>query len=586
MHEMGLRLIDGRLLRVYKNMWPSLRVFWLWASKEHADAEYLVFEEQRLTFGQVLERSIKAASIYKNVYGIQKGPSELSSNAYPFHQADRRTGDRVAICSRNYPEYIIAFWACHIIGAVSVLTNAWLPLEALSHCLVHTQSKLIIVDSERADRLEPVVHRFTDKTGTIGILVIEGQEGKGTWNGMATWQSVLQRYRGEVHSVLEQDPHLVPEDNATVIFTSGTTGLPKGVLSTHRQFLTNVLNVLVGSARARLRRGESLPPPPPSGPQKGVLLSVPFFHVTGLTSLSMLSTMSGLKIVLMRKWDPDEAARLIQKENIAIAGGVPSMVSDLTDVARNGLPLDALMFGGAPAPDSLTSRAKKAFPGAMMSQGYGLTETNSVAVGFGGEDYVARSASCGLPAPVNDIMIMNGDTSAPVGTVGEVWLRGPNVMKEYWGDPGATEKVITKDGWLRTGDLGMVDNEGFLYIRDRIKDIIIRGGENIDSVSVENALYANEGVLEAAAVGVPDKRLGELVAAIVSVKAGYSTQVTERSLISSVRKSLPKFAVPVMIVVMDQPMERTPSGKIMKGELRKLARDEWEKRKDSVSPKL
>ncbi|KAF5388018.1 hypothetical protein D9615_000396 [Tricholomella constricta] len=254
------------------------------------------------------------------------------------------------------------------------------------------------------------------------------------------------------------------------------------------------------------------------------------------------------------------------------------MVADLTESSLAGFPLDSLMFGGAPAPDLLAARAGQTFPNAVMSQGYGLTETNSVAVSFAGADYSARPASCGLPCPVNDIMIMAGNTSAPVGEVGEVWLRGPNVMKEYWRDPGATEKALTKDGWLKTGDLGYLDRDGFLYIRDRIKDIIIRGGENIDSVSVENALYADNRVMEAAAVGVPHPRLGEIVAAVISVKPGFKGQLTEASLIATAAKSLPKFAVPVLIIIQDEPLERTESGKILKPELRKTARAAWEMR--------
>ncbi|KAG5646574.1 hypothetical protein DXG03_002877 [Asterophora parasitica] len=171
-------------------------------------------------------------------------------------------------------------------------------------------------------------------------------------------------------------------------------------------------------------------------------------------------------------------------------------------------------------------------------------------------------------------MIMNGSTPASTGEVGEVWLRGPNVMKEYWRDPG--KLAVTKDGWFKTGDLGCVDKEGFLYIRDRIKDIIIRGGENIDSTSVENALYADERVMEAAAVGVPHPRLGEFVAAVVSAKPGFKGQLTEASLIAAAAKSLPKFAVPVLVVIKDEPLERTESGKILKPQLRKIARDVWE----------
>ncbi|KJA24659.1 hypothetical protein HYPSUDRAFT_38744 [Hypholoma sublateritium FD-334 SS-4] len=559
MHEMETRLIDGLLQRVYKNLWPTLRVFWLWAAQQNKDAVYAVFENQRHTFADIFQRSLKAAAMYHDVYGVRKG-------------------DRVVICSRNYPEFLVAFWACHLLGAVSALLNAWSPLDVLRYCIIRTECKLIIVDPERADKIEPIAKELASEAGSSGILVIESHEGKGHWNGMKTWTTALVDYRGDPRKILTLDLDLTPEDNATILFTSGTTGMPKGVLTTQRQFLTNILNVMVGGRRAALRRGEEIPGLP-EGPQKGILISVPLFHVTGLTSLAMLATMAGLKIVMMRKWNPNEGARLIKNENVAIAGGVPSMVADLTEsCGTDNFSLDSLMFGGAPAPDSLAARARQAFPVASMSQGYGLTETSSVAVGFAAEDYLTRPTSCGLPTPVNDVIIVQGDKVVPPGTVGEVWIRGPNVMKGYWRDQAATDKAITKDGWFKSGDLGLVDEEGFVYIRDRIKDIIIRGGENIDSVTVENALYADERVLEVAAIGVPDSRLHELVAAIVSVKHAFHGKVTEKSLLEIAAKSLPKFAVPVMIIIQNEPFERTPSGKILKADLRKVAAAEWARR--------
>ncbi|KAL0577769.1 hypothetical protein V5O48_004227 [Marasmius crinis-equi] len=468
----------------------------------------------------------------------------------------------------------------------------WLPQDGLVFCIGHTQSKVLIVDPERADVLVPVAEQLR-KNGANAILVLES--GNRTWGGMSSWNRSLEEYKDDGDSILTSTIEIHPEDNATIFFTSGTTGLPKGVLSTQRQYLTNIFNVLVSGMRCTLRDGEDIVPPPP-GPQSGVLISVPFFHVTGTTSQAMSAIMGGMKIVLMRSWNSKEAVRLINAENVVSAGGVPSMVADLVEVG--GFSVESLFFGGAPASKMLPDSIKKVVKGAKPSQGYGATEANSVAVAMAGNDQLLRPTSCGLPPPVNDLLIMNpeGLVEVPTGQVGEVWIRGPNIMKCYWNDPVATDKslseswieqAITKDGWYRTGDLGYLDEEGFLYIKDRLKDIIIRGGENIDSVSIENALYEDPGVLEAAAVGVPDERLGELVAAVVTIKQGYVGKVTEQSLIEFVRGRLPRFAVPVMVIVQTTemvsfPPEHTPSGKIKKGILRDIVREEWKKRQGPI----
>ncbi|PSR90673.1 hypothetical protein PHLCEN_2v4822 [Hermanssonia centrifuga] len=211
------------------------------------------------------------------------------------------------------------------------------------------------------------------------------------------------------------------------------------------------------------------------------------------------------------------------------------MVTDLVESSLDGQALDTLLFGGAPAPDQLPKKAKEAFPNTVLSQAYGMTETNSIAVGIAGEDYEARPNSAGLPCPVNDVLIVKDGKVVPPGEVGEIWLRGPDVMQEYWGDPEATAKAISRDGWIATGDIGNIDEEGFLYVRDRIKDLIIRGGENIASVTVENALYHDERLAEVAAVGVPHEKLGEIVAAIVSTKPAFHGKVKETELMEIAR---------------------------------------------------
>ncbi|KAF9018536.1 acetyl-CoA synthetase-like protein, partial [Hymenopellis radicata] len=449
--------VDGRVLTVFKNLWPSLRLYWLWVTKENGDKTLAVYENQRYNYKELLNQSITCAAVFKDVYGVKKG-------------------DRIAICSRNYPSYYVVWWACHLLGAVAVLVNAMLPLAPLQHCLTLTDCKIIILDPERADLVEKSSMNLKS-----ALLVLESHEGKGSWKGMDSLAKTMAEYKGDASQVIKQDPGVQPDDNATVIFTSGTTGLPKGVLCSQRGLLTNIFNVAASSGRDLLRRGAKFPPDPLGG------------------------MFLGMKIVMMRKWVVAEAVRLVKAENVTLLGAVPSTISDLAENTTGDSPIASITYGGAAVAKSLNDGVRKAFPAATIAQGYGLTETSAAVVSFAGPDYQLRPTSAGAALPVMELLIMKDDVKVPTNTIGEIWLRGPAIMKGYWGDPVATDKVLSKDGWLKTGDFGYVDEDGFLYIKDRIKDIIIRGGENIDSISVENALYAYPGVLEAAAVGVPDK---------------------------------------------------------------------------------
>ncbi|KAF9463754.1 hypothetical protein BDZ94DRAFT_588309 [Collybia nuda] len=557
--EMETRVISNQVQRVYKNLWPSCRAFLLECTQEHADKTFVVFEKQRLTFREMLERATKCAAVFRDVYGVKKG-------------------DRVAVCCRNYPQFIMSIWACHFLGAVAAAINAWLPLEPLKYCLLKTDCKLAIVDFERADILEPVVSQLVTDVGAVRFMVIESHEGKGHWDGMDNWDEVMNRYQGDPSAIIRDDPGILPEDNATIMFTSGTTGLPKGVLSTQRMALTVLLNPSISTQRGTLRRGEPLPTEPAPLP-RGAILPTPMFHMTGMMVM-LTAAMQGVKLVLTRKWVPEEAAKLVRSEDIGGIIGVPSLAHDLADSSAAGHSIESILLGGGPAHETLISRTRKAFPTATISQGYGLTETNAGGTILPPEDYYANPKSCGFAMPGNEILIMDPTTEIrrSSGEIGEIWLRGPTIMKEYWREPEATSKALTKDGWFKTGDLGYQDEEGFLYIKDRQKDIIIRGGENVDSVTVENALYAEPAVLEAAAVGIPDLRLGELVAAVVTLKASFHGKLTEKDLIATASKSLPRFAVPIMVLIHGEPFDHTPSGKIIKAGLRKAAREEWEKR--------
>ncbi|KAK7049532.1 hypothetical protein VNI00_005563 [Paramarasmius palmivorus] len=498
------------------------------------------------------------------------------------------------------------------------MPSSWLPQDGLLFCITHTQSKVLILDPERADVLEPVVKELS-KSGVNVIMVLESKTK--TWAGMSNWIAVLDGYKGDTDSILKDPIDILPEDNATIYFTSGTTGRPSEWLGTSVMLWLLApdfeLPCVAEKTLSRLNQDRKkafllqfLSSTPPE--RQAIRFVFDKYHIRSSLRARSLDDRCSSWAQDCSHVELESTGGLIKAEYIVMAGGlppntlprVPSMVADLMEIG--GFSLETATFGGAPASKMLPAKVKSVIAEANVSQGYGATETNSVAVSLAGEDQLLRPTSCGLPTLVNDLIVVDPNSLVvlPTGQVGEVWIRGPNVMQGYWRDPEATKKAITQDGWFRTGDLGYLDEEGFLYIKDRLKDIIIRGGENIvgqsltlpksshltclqDSVSVENALYEEPGVQEAAAVGVPHEKLGEVVAAVVSVRPNAASRITEESLINLARKRLPRFAVPVIVVVLQQELEHTPSGKVKKGPLRELARTEWEKKqKTNATSKL
>ncbi|KAK0452889.1 uncharacterized protein EV420DRAFT_1645412 [Desarmillaria tabescens] len=525
--EIETRIIDGRDLKVWKNLWPSLRLFFLHSTGKHADKTYVVYEGERHTFREILDKAVKCAAIFRDVYGVKKG-------------------DRITICSRNCPNYLVVFWACHLLGAVTALVNILMPLEPLRHCITLTKCTLIVLDPERAERIGAELKLAS------GYLVLEDHEGKGHWESMDVWGTVFSGYNKDPGNVLSDDLQISPEDDAIITFTSGTTGLPKGVLSSQRALLTPLFNAVLLIGRDCLRRGEPFPPTPSAGPQEGLLIPRMLSQTPSILS-TMVGTLQGYKVVLTRAWNTP--AELCKTENITQLSGMTSVIRELAESTISRMSIKRIIYGGSPAAASHLQMFKQAFPLATIFQTYGLTETNATTIGFGGPDYDARPdswrvrvrsvpfllyLSCfdcsGLVFPVGEILIMKDGVKVPAGAVGEIWLRGPNVMKGYYGDKAATDQVMTQDGWLMTGDLGRIDEDGYVYITDRIKDIIIRDGYNVDSVCVENALYTEPGVLETAVVGVPDEHVGELPVALVTLKPGYDGLINEEKLMVTAKK--------------------------------------------------
>ncbi|KAF8332679.1 long-chain-fatty-acid-CoA ligase [Cantharellus anzutake] len=563
--EVQQTLIRGAMTKVFKNAPKNARLYFLWFAKNYADREFIVFENERWTYDQAFRDASRAAGVFRDVYGVHKG-------------------DRIGIVMRNFPEFIISFFACHLLGAVPVLVNAWLLGKTISYCLTHTQCKLIILDSERADRFERYLESTRIEAGASGTLVVRAHEGRGSWKGARNWEAVMKKHAGkEEQKSWLKEPDCEPEDNGYIFFTSGTTGLPKGVLGSQRALVSSAFHNPSVFLRRVLRENESTTITPPAK-QRASLISAPLFHVIALCSGVMARTFLGGKLVLMRKWDVD-AGMASNSGSPLLEGTVPSIVVDLLESERfrnSEHELETISYGGASAPSQLPARLSKLL---FRSLGYGLTETAAGIAAVYGWDSFTRPTAAGYPSVVSDILIVDPHTktSVPTGHVGEVWIRGPTVMIGYWKNPEATRRVLTPDGWFNSEDIGYLDREGFLYISGRAKDIIIRGGENIDAVAVENALYDDERVLQAIVVGVPDSRLGELPVAVIHLKPGRTA--TEEELVALTKEKCPAFAVPVMVMFVDKLLEANAGGKVPKIGPRALAKGEWARRKAGAKVK-
>jgi long-chain acyl-CoA synthetase len=539
MFEMETVEVDGYPIRTWKNAPPTLRAV-LEQSRGRGDLGFLVYEDESLTFEQHYRAAAHLATILRERYGIVNG-------------------DRVAIAMRNYPEWSIAFWAAAAAGAVVVPLNAWWSAPELVYGFEDSGAKVVFLDEERAERLVEEL----PKLGLAGAIVAKPT--KPVPGGLEAWGDVL----GEVPADAELPGiELHPEDEATIFYTSGTTGNPKGALGTHRNICSNLLSLVFANARRALRSTKPAEAEPAA--QNTYLLSVPFFHATGCHSVLVANLAFGGKIVIMHKWDAGRALELIEREKVTTFGGVPAMVWQVLehpDFAKRDISsVRSIGYGGAPAPPELVRRIEAMFPGRSPSNGYGLTETSSVTTMNSGDDYIRKPDSVGVPVAVCDVKVVDPDgNDVPVGEVGELWIKGPNVVKGYFNKPEATEAAFG-GGWFRSGDGARLDEEGFVYIVDRIKDMVIRGGENVYCAEVEAAIFEHPEVSDAAVIGVPHHVLGEEVGAVVLRTPGST--LTAEQLRTFLEDKLAAFKIPSHVFFRDEPLPRNPQGKVLKRDLK------------------
>jgi long-chain acyl-CoA synthetase len=545
--EMETVPIRGIPTRVWKNAPPSLRAL-IMAARGHGERLFTIHEDERVSY----EASYRA----------------IATLARRLVESGVRPGDRVALAMRNLPEWPVAFFAATSIGAIMVPLNAWWTGGELEYGLADSGATVLIVDDERHHRLEEHYAALPALEHVLVARAIVPLSGKAerleaVIGTTADWASLP--------DAALPDATIQPDDDATIFYTSGTTGAPKGALGTHRNLMSNILSGGYAGARSFLRRGEAPPDPTP----RVTLTVIPLFHVTACSAGMMGAIATGSTMIFMRKWDVVQAMEIIEREKVNVTGGVPTIAWQLIehpDRKKYDLSsLEAIAYGGAPSAPELVKRIYTEF-GALPGNGWGMTETMATVTSHSSEDYLNRPTSAGPPVPVADLEIRadDGVTVLPVGEVGELWARGPMIVKGYWNKPEATAATFV-DGWVRTGDLARLDEEGFCYIVDRAKDMVIRGGENIYSTEVENVLYEHPAVTDCAIIGIPHRTLGEEPAAVVHLAPGESA--SEAELQAWVRERLAGFKVPVAVRFVHETLPRNANGKILKKDLKTLFAD-------------
>ena len=534
--------VFGRDCRFFKNAPATLRDLY---SDNASDLEFLVYEDERLTYAEAYSKSAQIAHLLIQQYGINKG-------------------DRVAISMRNYPEWVLSFMAVTSIGGIAVAMNSlWRPDE-MAYGLIDSGAKVLLADEERLARFAQI-ENTPENTVDVQTIAIRTSAYPNSPE-----LSVLLEQQANAHGVLampDQRPHA--EDDATILYTSGSTGHPKGVVSCHK----NILAALMSWELDQTCAIAMLPEPPPPPPQQAAtLLAVPLFHATGSHAVYLASYRHQRKIVSMYKWDAALAAELIEVEKISSFIAPAAMTGDLVQEAiRTQRDLGSMVSvggGGAPRAPEQVRNIEKSFTNALPSTGWGMTETNAIGTGIGGMDYLEHPESSGRCSAVMELSVIDDDGNAmAAGERGELLIRGAGVFRGYWNRPEANEETFLPGGWMRTGDVAYLDDEGYLYIVDRIKDLVIRGGENIGCGEVEAALLEHPLVQEASVYALPDQRLGEEVGTTLYV----SSEITDDELSGFLQQRLAKFKVPRYVHQQQTPLPRTASGKILKRDLREDA---------------
>ena len=536
--------VRGQMLRSYKNAPPSVREVWL-ASAAWGDRDYLVYQDERITYAQAHQQSAAVA-------------------AWLFDQGVK-PGDRVAIAMRNYPEWLIIYWACVSVGITVVGMNAWWVTEEMAYAFKDSAPKVAFVDEERLNR---ILERPQMADGCILVATRMAERPA----GVLDYADVL-RHGGPMPDVTVD-----PDADACIFYTSGTTGFPKGAQLTHRGCVSNLYNMMFGGQVQALATQRALNIAPPAAPPAApaTLITTPLFHVTANNCGAYASTAGGGKMVLMYRWDAGEALKLIEREKISAMSGVPVMARELIthpDYDKHDTSsLVALSGGGAQVQPDLVKKIDETVKTARPGTGYGMTETCGIITSVSADFFVDKPDSAGPAMPAYEVKCVDDDgNTVPRGQVGELWVKGAPVIKGYINRPEATAESIT-DGWLHTGDIARIDEDDFIYIVDRKKDMVLRGGENVYCAEVEACIHLKPEIAEVCVFGVPDARLGEEVGAAIVLAPGArlsADEIREHCTAHMARHKAPRY-----IWFRSDPIPRNASGKFLKREMRETLKPE------------
>ena len=527
--------VSGVKTRVFKNAPAHLGQLFA-GSRAHGDKPFLVYENETFTFAQAADHIDALASLLVNTYGVKKG-------------------DRVAVAMRNFPEWVMSFASIISVGAINVSMNSWWTEDEMDFALEDSGATVLICDQQRFD-----IGAASCVKKNIKVLVVRAE--KPLPAGVDKWEEVLPL--GDAHPGAD----IQPDDDATILYTSGTTGRPKGAVSTHRAVISSLMafsarnNVfLMSGTKLKEVDGPDIP--------TSFILIVPLFHVTGCVPVMMSCFIAGLKLAIMYKWDPEKALEMIEREKITNFVGVPTQSWDLVNSPEfekyDTSSLRAVGGGGAPSPTSLVGKVNDKVKNGNPQLGYGMTETNAFGPAITGSDYLSHPTSTGRATWPMIVEVRDENLKpVPTGQSGEIWFFGPMLIRGYWNRPDATAETIV-DGWLRSGDLGRLDADGYVYVEDRVKDMILRAGDNVYGAEVESAIYEHPAVHEAAVFGVPHERLGEEVGVAILPNAGMT--LTPEELWAFLDTKIAKYKIPTQVVIMTETLPRNAAGKFLKREL-------------------